>query len=218
MTLTRTRLPTTLPPTEALQTLTTLIETNLTMVRLFLVMVQNNHFTSTFTLFVPLPQPIRASIPSWTRFSVLGKVQGMSGLIEAARSNLKDHELILHSPEEPDEHNQSDKENRPDQVNRNAKRQLLVPTKGKRFTWPNVPCSPSRRFTSKPILSFDPSDKNDALDATKVYTLLDITGIDVNAQVQHMIEEALKAEEEGVRPSTPTHDTMPSSLVDAWMV
>jgi hypothetical protein len=56
------------------------------------------------------------------------------------------------------------------------------------------------------------------MDATKVYTLLDITGIDVNAQVQHMIEEALKAGEEGVRPSIPTHDTMPSSLVDAWMV
>jgi hypothetical protein len=33
-----------------------------------------------------------------------------------------------------------------------------------------------------------------------------------------MIVEALKAGEEGARPSTPTHDTMPLSLVDAWMV
>jgi hypothetical protein len=192
--ITRIRLPTDKPtalrPTEALQTLTTLIETNLTMVRLFSVMVQNNHFTPTFTLFVPLPQPIRASIPSWTHFFVLGKVQGMSSLIEAAQSNLKDHELILHSPEEPDEHNQSNKENKPDQVNRNAQRQLSIPTKGKRFTRPNVPCSPTRRsnrlqlkraqqgmsqaadkkrerqFTSKSTLPFDPSDKNDALDAT----------------------------------------------------
>jgi hypothetical protein len=146
--------------TEALQMLTTLIETNLTTVRLLSVMVQNNHFTPTFILFVPLPQPIRASIPSWTHFSVLGKVQGMSGLIEATQSNLKDHKLILHSPEEPDEHNQSDKENRPDQVNRNAQRQLLVPTNGKRFTRPNVPCSPTRRSNKLQVIK---SAKGDLL-------------------------------------------------------
>jgi hypothetical protein len=44
----------------------------------------------------------------------------MSALIEAPQSNLEDQELILHSLEEPDAHTQSDKKNKPDQVDCNA--------------------------------------------------------------------------------------------------
>jgi hypothetical protein len=75
---------------EALQTLTTLIETNLTTVRLFSIVVQNNYFIPTYTLFVLLPQPITTNIPFLTHFSILGKMQGMSVLIEAPQSNLED--------------------------------------------------------------------------------------------------------------------------------
>jgi hypothetical protein len=38
------------------------------------------------------------------------------------------------------------------------------------------------QFNDKPTLPFNPSNNNEVLKATQVYTLLDITGIDVNVR------------------------------------
>jgi hypothetical protein len=100
---------------EGIQTLTTLIEINLTTVRLFSFVVQNNHFISTFTLFVSLPRPIRVNIPSLTHLLVLGKaqrmMQGVTTLLEDTQSNQEHQEIVHHNAEELNESDQPDKEN-----------------------------------------------------------------------------------------------------------
>jgi hypothetical protein len=74
------------------------------------------------------------------------------------------------------------------------------------------------RFTIKSTLPFDPTEKNNALDAAQVYTLLELTGIDMNGRIPHMVDKVLKAGKEGIRASTPTHDTVPPRMIGAGMV
>jgi hypothetical protein len=50
------------------------------------------------------------------------------------------------------------------------------------------------RFFIKSALSFNSVMKNDELEASQVYILLEIMGVDINTQVQNRIEEALKAD------------------------
>jgi hypothetical protein len=74
------------------------------------------------------------------------------------------------------------------------------------------------RFTIKSTLPFDLIEKNNSLDAAQVYTLLELTGIDVSDQVRHMVEEALKAGGQEARATTPTHATVPPRMVGSGMV
>jgi hypothetical protein len=74
------------------------------------------------------------------------------------------------------------------------------------------------RFTLKSTLPFDPIEQNRPLEAAQVYTLLQITGIDINGQVQHMVEEALKDGGQEIRATTPTHTTVPPRMVGSGMV
>jgi hypothetical protein len=67
------------------------------------------------------------------------------------------------------------------------------------------------RFSKRPTLPFDPTYQNIVPDAAHVYSLLKLTGIDINGQVQHMVQEALKEDSHELRASTPTHDTCTSS-------
>jgi hypothetical protein len=74
------------------------------------------------------------------------------------------------------------------------------------------------RLTIKSTLLFNPIKQNNALDASQVYTLLELTGIDINGQVQHMVEEALKVGGQEARATTPTHATVPPHMVGSGMV
>jgi hypothetical protein len=74
------------------------------------------------------------------------------------------------------------------------------------------------RFTIKSTIPFDPIEQNKALDAAQIYTLLQLTGIDINGQVQHMVEEALKVGGQEARATTPTHATVPPRMVGSGMV
>jgi hypothetical protein len=201
-TLSITHNPITQPANEVLQTLTIVIEINLTTVSLFLVMVQSNHAIPAYILFVPLARPIRMNISSWKRFTVLEKTHETLGLMEVPQPSLTDENFTFHNPQESDAPHLADKENNPNPINRNAQRHLSAPPRGRRPARPNIPCSPSRRstrlqmkraqqgrphatnkkcggrFHGKPALSFDPNTSNEALDVAQVYALLDIIRVD----------------------------------------
>jgi hypothetical protein len=232
-------------PKGPINSLTTRIRANLTTGRLFSFVLQSNHSIPTVTLIVSPSHPIRDNIPSWT-FSVLGMAHGLTSTVTALLEHTQpgqeyqDRQILHHTTEQSRESHRYDKENNPDLVNRNAQRQLSTPNKGR--TSKPIPRSPTRRstrlqmrraqnttsqaadrqrggrFTFKPTLPFDPIEQNRPLEAAQVYTLLQITGIDMNGQVQHMVEEALKDGGHETRATTPTHTTVPPRMVGSGMV